>query len=283
MESDKLETLFLLLHGEQHMRNGLRLAGCGMLVGVIACWSLVGVGQDASAAHSADTPAVPSTSAPLSVDEVVRNLQQRNAERSAALEKYESTRVYGMRYRGFPSDHSADMVVHMDYQAPSSKEFSIVSQSGLKFIIDHVFKKLLEAEKEAAANEESRRRTALTAENYNFSMAGFEPSQEGGQYVLNLAPKVKNKFLYRGKIWVDAKDFAVVKIKGEPGVNPSFFIKKTDIEHTYQKVGDFWLPAENRTESVIRLGGVAHLSIEYKDYKILKAEALNHSEAALAK
>jgi hypothetical protein len=39
-------------------------------------------------------------------------------------------------------------------------------------------------------------------------------------------------------------------------------------------VDDFWLPAENHTESVIRLGGRAILSIEYKDYKITKATAL---------
>jgi hypothetical protein len=263
------------------MRNRLRIEGsgigvCGISVFVTLCWASLAMGQAAPVPHgpAAGGAATSASNTTLSVEEVVRNLQQRNAERSAALKRYESTRVYGMRYLGFPSDRSADMVVHMNYQAPNSKEFSIVSQSGLKFIIDHVFKKLLEAEKEAAANDESRRRTALTAENYNFSMAGFEPSASGGQYVLNLSPKVKNKFLYRGKIWVDAKDFAVVKIKGEPGMNPSFFIKKTDIEHTYQKVGDFWLPAENRTESVIRLGGTAHLSIEYKDYKILKAEAL---------
>ena len=95
---------------------------------------------------------------------------------------------------------------------------------------------------------------------------------------MTLIPKMKNKFLYRGKIWVDAKDFAVVRIKAEPAVNPSFWIKRTEIEHTYEKIGQFWLPAENRTESVIRLGGVAHLSIEYKDYKILKAEALATAE-----
>jgi hypothetical protein len=71
----------------------------------------------------------------------------------------------------------------------------------------------------------------------------------------------------------------VVRIKGEPGKNPSFWIKKTDVEHNYEKVGDFWLPAQNRTESVVRLGGVARLSIEYKDYKILKAEPLREAKA----
>jgi hypothetical protein len=182
-----------------------------------------------------------------------------------------------MQYRGFPSDRDAEMVIHMAYRAPNFKEFRVVSQTGSKLIIDRVFKKLLEGEEEAA-NEENRQHTALTTENYDFTLAGYEPAPGGGRYVLNLTPRTKNRFLYRGKIWVDAKDFAVVRIKAEPGKNPSFWIKKTDVEHNYEKVGDFWLPAQNRTESVVRLGGVARLSIEYKDYKILKAEPLRSAK-----
>ena len=101
--------------------------------------------------------------------------------------------------------------------------------------------------------------------------------------MLNLLPKTKNKYLYRGKIWVDAKDFAVVRIEGEPARNPSFWIKKTEVRHSYVKVNDFWLPAENHTESVIRLGGKAILSIEYKDYKITSAAPLRGSENAREK
>jgi hypothetical protein len=253
--------------------------GAGVLL-----WGVSSLGQavdqHASQNSSPATASLAATSAPqLTVDEIVARLQKKNAERAAALEQYESTRVYGMTYRGFPSDRSAEMVVHMDYHAPSSKEFTIVSQSGLKYINDHVFRKLLEAEKDAAANAESRRRSALSAENYEFALAGYEGAADSGQYVLTLVPRFKNKYLYRGKIWIDAKDFAVVRIKGEPGVNPSFWIKRTDIEHTYQKIGEFWLPEQNRTESVIRLGGVAHLSIDYKDYKILKAEVVNPSSS----
>ena len=171
------------------------------------------------------------------------------------------------------------MVVNVTYRAPDAKEFSVVSQSGSKFVIDHVFKKLLEGEQEAA-NEENRRNSALTTENYEFTSAGYETTPEGAEYVLNLLPKTKNKFLYRGKIWVDAKDFAVVRIEGEPAKNPSWWIKKTEVKHRYVKVNDFWLPAENHTESVIRLGGRAMLSIEYKDYKITKASPLRGSETA---
>jgi outer membrane lipoprotein-sorting protein len=211
---------------------------------------------------------------PLTADEVVRNMEQKNHQRAEALQQFQSTRVYTMQYRGFPSDKSAEMTVNVTYQSPNKKEFTTVSQSGSKFIIDHVFKKLLEGEKEAA-DQENQRRTALSKDNYEFQMDGMENTPAGAQYILDVTPKSKNKFLYRGKIWVDAKDFAVTRIKAEPAKNPSFWIKKTDIEHKYEKVDDFWLPAENHSESDVRLGGRAVLTIEYKDYKVLATRPLN--------
>jgi hypothetical protein len=218
---------------------------------------------------------VPSSTpgAQISLQQVVNNLEEKNAQRAAALEQFEGKRVYRMEYRGFPSDRDAEMVVKVNFTAPNSKEFTVISQTGSKFVIDHIFKKLLEGEEEAAKGD-NRHETALTRENYNFELEGYETTPEGAHYILRLLPKTKNKFLYRGRIWVDAKDFAVVRIQGEPGKNPSMWIKKTDITHRYVKVADFWLPAENHTESFIRLGGKATLSIEYSDYKILKADTL---------
>lgn len=232
-------------------------------------------------AQQSDASSPSAKNAPLSLEEVVRNLQQRNAQRAATLQEFSGTRVYRMEYRGLPGDRDAQMVVHAVFTAPDSRKFTVLSESGSKFIIDHVFKRLLEGEQEAA-NPQNRRLTALSTENYDFAWAGYERTPAGAQYVLSLLPKSKNKFLYRGKIWVDAQEFAVVRIEGEPAKNPSFWIKKTEIKHRYIKVGDFWLPAENHTESVIRLGGRATLTIEYRDYKITKSLPLTTSKSVEA-
>lgn len=252
--------------------------GSWLGVGLLG-WSLASVCQSPPQGPDSARSSNSGQNASLPAEQIAKKLQERNAQRAAALVQFNGTRVYRLQYRGFPSDRDAEMVVKMTYHAPNTKEFTVVSQSGSKFVIDRVFKKLLEGEQEAA-NDENRRNTALSTENYDFTPAGYETTPEGAQYVLNLLPKTKNKFLYRGKIWVDAKDFAVVRIEGEPAKNPSFWIKKTEVKHRYVKVNDFWLPAENRTESVIRLGGKATLSIEYKDYNITKAAPLRGSETA---
>lgn len=233
-----------------------------LLLSFLAAGGLSSDAQDGSSfAHST-----------LGVNQVVRNLEEHNRLRAQALHRFEGTRVYSLHYRGFPHNYDAEMVVGVAYQSPASKEFAVVSQSGSKFVIEHVFKKMLESEKEAG-QEQSR--TALNQQNYEFAMVGYETAPEGARYVLTVTPRSKNKFLYRGKVWVDATDFAVVKIEAEPAQNPSFWIKKTEIRHSYKSVDGFWLPAENHSQSFIRLGGHADLSIEYKDYKITAADPLS--------
>jgi hypothetical protein len=225
------------------------------LVGV--CWA----GADSG-------PLPPSiTTAPLSVDQVVDNLVRKDEERAQALRHYESTRVYRLSYRGFLADRDAEMTVAATYDSPSTKSFRVISQTGSKLIVDRVFKRLLESEKEAA-EPDMHARTLLNRANYDIALVGYESSDKGSQYVLAVYPKTRSKYLYRGRVWVDGTDFAVTRIDAEPAQNPSFWTKKSEIHHEYMKVQDFWLPRRNESVSYIRLGGRATLTIEYDNYRV---------------
>ena len=237
---------------------------------VVALASLAAL-ISASKLGGADSEASsPPGSAPLSADQVVDNLVRRNQERAQALLHSEATRVYRLVYQGFPGDREAEMTVEATYDRPSSKEFKVVSQSGSKLVVNRVFKKLLDSEKEAAQPAISAR-TQLNRDNYNFELVGYEPSKTGGQYVLRVEPKSRSKYVYRGQVWVDGTDFAVTRIEAEPAQSPSFWTKKSEIHHEYKKVQAFWLPVKNESVSYIRLGGRATLTIEYKDYRVTDA------------
>ena len=67
---------------------------------------------------------------------------------------------------------------------------------------------------------------------------------------------------------MDAADFAVVKIDAEPAKNPSVWISRTEINFTNAKTGDFWLPEQNRSETKVRIGGTAVLTIVYGPYQV---------------
>jgi hypothetical protein len=207
---------------------------------------------------------------PLSSEQVVQHLMERNGERAAALQHYVGKRTYHLEYHGFPASTEATMDVEVNYDAPASKHFTIVSASGSKLIQTRVFHRLLESE-EQAADASNRKNTELGPANYTFSLAGVE----GTNYVLNVEPKVESKFLYRGKIWVDSRDFAVTRIEAQPARNPSFWTTKSLIHHTYQKVDNsFYLPKENKTVTSVRLGGTATLTIEYESYQVTAAKPL---------
>jgi len=226
------------------------------------------------------------TTAPLSVDQVVANLIRKDEDRARALRHYESSRVYHLSYRGFPGDRDAEMTVEATFDGPSTKNFKVISQKGSKLIIDRVFKRLLESEKEAA-EPEMHARTLLNRDNYDMALVGYESSPvdsagKGSQYVLEVYPKARSKYVYRGKVWVDATDFAVTRIDAEPAQNPSFWTKKNEVHHEYMKVQNFWLPRRNESISYIRLGGRATLTIDYSNYLINNSPASEQRKSSSA-
>jgi hypothetical protein len=212
------------------------------------------------------------------LEQVVDNLIAKNAERALALGSYQSRRFYRLDYAGFPTSLKAEMVVDMLYEAPTTKSFKIVSQSGPKWMIERIFKGLMQAEQEAL-NSKNRERVALDRRNYQFSGIEFQDASDGCSYVLTVQPKIPNKLLYRGRVWVNSKDFAVCRIEAEPSKNPSLWIKSTAIHHIYKKLGDFWFPSENESTSTMRVGGRAVLSIKYRNYEILAARPLQEIDS----
>jgi hypothetical protein len=221
----------------------------------------------------------PALNAPLSREQVVDNIVGMNLERAQALHAYQVTETYRLAYRGFPGARNAEMIVDAKYQSPGTKIFTIQSATGSALILDRVFRKLLQAEDEAL-EVEAQRHTALNRNNYDFALVGCKSMPSGSMYVLHVKPRRKGKFLYRGRIWVDAKDFAVVRVEAEPAKNPSFWTKNSEIERVYEKIGDFWLPARNHSITTVRLGGRAELTIRYTNYAITSADTVGNLPAS---
>lgn len=218
--------------------------------------------------------AISTGNSPLTTAQVVENMVAMNLRRSQALHSYRGSRTYRVEYRGFPRTAKAEMVVDVVYRAPGTKEFTIRSATGSKLIIDKVFKKLLQAEVDALSAD-AQRRTALSSDNYDFTMAAYESTSSRSMYVLIVEPRTKNKFLFRGRVWVDANDFAVVRLEAVPAKSPSFWTRSSQIEQSYIKVSDFWLPERNHSVSSIRIGGRAELTIDYQSYKITASDPVS--------
>jgi hypothetical protein len=87
-------------------------------------------------------------------------------------------------------------------------------------------------------------------------------------FVVQASPKRKDKYLFEGRIWIEANEFAVVKIVGHPANRPSFWIKSADFTRLYQKIDGTWLPLRDETVSQVRLFGENVLTIDHANYKV---------------
>jgi hypothetical protein len=206
------------------------------------------------------------TATPIpATEQIVEQIQRHDHDQAKTLQSYEGLRHYSVVYRGFARTVTASMDVEVSYDVSSGKSFRIISQKGSGMLCEKVLKRALDSEKEASVDKSS---TALNSVNYKFQFVGTERVGDRPAYVLTVEPIAPSKFLYRGKIWVDAAEFAVAKMEVQPAKNPSFWISRTLIHHTNGMTNGFWFPEQNRSETKVRIGGTATMSIDYQSYRV---------------
>ena len=186
-------------------------------------------------------------------------------ERLKSLDHYTGTLHYVLNNKRFKTH--AEMTVRMAYGSGGKKEFQVLSESGSEWVRKYVFRRLMRVEQEnaqGAAHQETR----ITPNNYNFRLIGMETANGRPCYLLDAAPRTKNKYLFRGRVWVDAEDAAVARIEGRPAQSLSFWTANVHFVHQYKKMGPYWLAASNISQTEVRIFGSTELKVEYSDYVI---------------
>lgn len=111
---------------------------------------------------------------------------------------------------------------------------------------------------------------------YNIVYVGREQVDDLGTYVFDAAPKVieKKQRYFQGRVWVDDKDFEIVKTDGKavPDIHkgdnenifPRFVTYRENIE------GHYWFPTYTHSDDVLhfRTGSVhLRMTVRYENYK----------------
>jgi hypothetical protein len=115
---------------------------------------------------------------------------------------------------------------------------------------------------------------------YSVIYAGQQQEDELHCYVLDLAPKTlePKKRYFQGRIWVDDKDFQIVKTYGQGVPEIRDTKKKGKEEHLYPKFttwrqqvdGLYWFPTFTRADDTLKFtSGDIHIReiVKYEDYK----------------
>ncbi len=199
----------------------------------------------------------------LTAEEIITQMGSRDLQRQGSIEGYAGMRRYVLDNRHFHK--RAEMLVQVQGDPDGTKHFEVVSEEGWKSAHEHVLRKMLESESETS-RPEARAKARINPGNYDFSLVGTEVIDGRRAHVLEVHPKRIEKYLFQGRIWVDAQDYALVRAEGSPAKNPSFWTKSTHFVQIYQKSGSLWFPRSTQSVTDAHIFGTTDVNIEYFDY-----------------
>ena len=204
--------------------------------------------------------------------QVLAELGTRNEERKAALHDYTVLRTYQVvDLRG---QMHAEEIGRMEFFSPDKKAFTVISESGSAMVRHMALNPLINSEIEAAAGKEHHD-SAISTDNYSLNLLGEQQLGPYRCFVAEAVPKRKAKYLFEGRVWIDANDYSVVRIEGHPARKLSFWLQRADFVRQYQKIDGFWLPEKDQTLVQVRLYGKKILKIEHRNYVVNAAQSTN--------
>ncbi len=246
----------------------VRFAKRVAIIFVLGSASVTSIAQGQSFASQTAVETAPwGYAAPISLtgDDIIAKMLERNRLRNEQLQRYSAVRTYVIR--NLEGKLAAEAVVRVDYEAPDRKTFNKTSEKGSGIVRHLVFDRLIQSEGETSAGREHHN-SAITPDNYTFLFTGEEEVGPYHCFVLEATPKRKDKYLFEGKIWIDADDFAIVKIAGHPAKKPSFWINRADFVRQYQRIDGFWLPYRDETSVEVKLYGRRVFTVDHQQYVI---------------
>lgn len=208
--------------------------------------------------------------APLSAEEIVTRMAALDLQRQSSMNGYAGMRRYVLENEHLQKRSEMLVCVRADHDG--TKHFEILSEDGWKAANTQVLRKMLESESETS-RPELRATARLNFTNYDFALITTEAVAGRLAYVLEIKPKRKDKYLFEGRIWVDAVDFALVRAEGSPAKNLSFWTKSTHFVQLYQKNGELWFPLSTRSVTEARIFGRTDVNITYFDYAPIRANS----------
>ena len=204
------------------------------------------------------------------VDEILDRMKAHDEWQQRYLIEYRAQRKFSATNLRFKE--GATLEVRTTFRRPDTLESQVIRAEGSKFIRERVFDKILEAENETQSAL-AKQQIDIVPANYNFSYLGREDCSGRECYRLRITPKRKEKYLIEGQIWIDAEDWAIVRIQGSPAKRPSFWARQTEIDRRYKRIEGMWLNDSLESTSDILIAGRSTLKIQYS-YEAIQTDVL---------
>lgn len=173
-------------------------------------------------------------------------------------------------YRGTDETHpSAEITVKVTYRKGAGKSYTILSQKGSALIRKFGLKPLLDNEQEL--NQPGKVENSwFNSANYQMKLKSGATERLDGRacYALAITPRHKAPNMIIGTLWVDAKDFSIVKVEGIASQKPSIFAGATHMMREYVDIDGYPMAVRARADSKSPLFGRTVVAIDYGDYEL---------------
>ena len=241
--------------------------------------------SDSQSKTSATTPAqnAPASAAPQSsslgpptipIDEIIQKFAAREAEFKTERDNFTYTQTFTIQtldYSGRPDGEYA-MTSEIVF-TPSGKRFEKVTNAPAPTL-----ERITLSQQDLDDLEHVQPFVLTTTElpKYNIKYVDHVPLDELTTYVFDVAPKTieKNQRYFQGRIWVEDKDFEIVKTDGkavpdirkggQENVFPRFETFRENVE------GHFWFPTYTRSNDILHFSSgdiPIRMVVKYENYK----------------
>src|SRR5215472_7686937 len=204
---------------------------------------------------------------PPDIATVIQRVDASVKNRLNRLAGYTVTEHYAV-FRGQDEAHPvAEMLVKTTYRKESGKVFDILSQSGSALWRHEVLGTLLDNEKRMS--QPGNMETALiTSVNYDMQLDKNSMQTLDGRQcvVLDITPRRSSQYLFKGMLWVDAGNYAIVQLKGTAAKSAVFFASAAEVSRQYAEKDGLPMATHANAVSGGTLLGRTVVKIDYSSY-----------------
>jgi outer membrane lipoprotein-sorting protein len=200
---------------------------------------------------------------------VIRGVDAAVHHRVDSVAGYTVTENYNL-FRGSDLSHpAAAMTVLTTYARESGKSYKILSEDGSHILRSAVFSPLLD--NEMRINQPGNVEASwLISANYEMHLQPGGQQQVNGRecYALAIHPRQKAPNLIEGTLWVDTRDYTIVKIEGHGSRSASWITAPSQVTRVYEPIDGFAMATHAKAVTESDLLGPTTVTVDYSGYQI---------------
>ncbi len=210
--------------------------------------------------YSSLLPSAQVETTPPDLNLILQQVEEVEHQNPALFRPHEVTREYKV-FHGTDKQPTSEVMAQISFVPPDVKTYKITQARG-KSRGEKMVREILDQEVEMAVKPKE---SEISRTNYDFVFLRQENFGASDEYVLGIIPKRKEKYLFRGQVWVDASTDRIRRLEGVPAKSPSFWIKSIHITIQFADLRGMWVPISFDAIAAVRFSGqytIAGLNVQ---------------------